>query len=183
MSESFIFCKKCCKTECPPCCRDTDCRQRLRIESKISTIDVKFNSSSELSVTNDDDSETETFLQAINETNSWIKALQHCRHLNSTLVQITDETVGYELLSLLEENEALQNGSWIGLERSIFGTNLEWKWTSGIKADYSDWNSSFSVDPLNNHCGKIVWLEDSDDFQLLDGNCHEKLPFICQRQP
>lgn len=31
---------------------------RLWIESKISTIDVKFNSSSELSVTNDDDGET-----------------------------------------------------------------------------------------------------------------------------
>ncbi|MEQ2243121.1 hypothetical protein ILYODFUR_003902 [Ilyodon furcidens] len=147
--------------------------------SAASEVVVQCNGSNELQVIGVDH-ETDNPLRFHNESKSWIKALQHCHNFNSTLAQINNLTVEVEVMSFLEEKTEYQNGVWIGLERSIFGTDIEWKWISGISDVYLKWNSSFPVDPLNNHCGKIIWLEESQNIQLLDGNCHEKLPFICQ---
>ncbi|XP_072248704.1 lithostathine-like [Leuresthes tenuis] len=103
-----------------------------------------------------------------------------CQNLNSDLVQITNQTVQTEVKSLLKEQQGLQKGIWIGLERSIFGTNVKWKWISGSTDIYPLWNSSFPVNRLDNHCGKVVWDEITQEISLLDANCHERLPFICQ---
>ncbi|MED6289817.1 hypothetical protein CHARACLAT_006869 [Characodon lateralis] len=147
--------------------------------SAASEVVVQCNGNNELQVIGVDH-ETDNPLRFHNENKSWIKALQHCHNFNSTLAQINNLTVVEEVTSFLEEKTEYQNGVWIGLERSIFGTDIEWKWISGISDVYLRWNSNFPVDPLNNHCGKIIWLKESQNIQLLDGNCHEKLPFICQ---
>lgn len=114
---------------------------------------------------------------------SWIDALKDCLNQNSILVQITNQTVQDAVnLLLLNNTASMQNGSWIGLERSIFGQNPPWKWTSGLKANQTGtppWNSSAPVDAFNNHCGKIISVNGSN-FTWLDANCHEKLPYICQ---
>ncbi|XP_036005845.1 uncharacterized protein LOC105923387 isoform X1 [Fundulus heteroclitus] len=184
----YVICKKCCMDQCPATCRGATCKKRLRLKvkksdiSSNSTINLQLSGTCELRV-DDDDNETETSLLINYEARSWIKALQHCKDLNTTLVQITNDTVGEDVVSLLEERPELQDGVWIGLERSIFGTDTEWKWTSGIRAEYSVWKSSSSVDPLNNHCGKLVWLEESQQTQLLDGDCHQRLPFLCHGLP
>uniref|UniRef100_A0A3Q2D8S8 C-type lectin domain-containing protein n=1 Tax=Cyprinodon variegatus TaxID=28743 RepID=A0A3Q2D8S8_CYPVA len=105
---------------------------------------------------------------------SWIEALQICRSLKSELVQMKNQTVWDELKSLLEDKTELGSGVWVGLERSIFGTNLKWKWISGTNL----LETFTPKDRLNNHCGKIV--RESEELKLLDANCHEELPFICQ---
>lgn len=77
----------------------------------------------------------------------------------------------------------LQNfrkGSGLAWKDPLFGTNVDWKWTSGFTTEYHELTEMFSVDPLNNHCGKIIWNEESDQIMLHDANCHEKLLFICQ---
>ncbi|XP_044059461.1 uncharacterized protein LOC122879438 isoform X2 [Siniperca chuatsi] len=119
-------------------------------------------------------------LQFHQEAKSWIDALEHCRSQNSTLVQITNQTVQEAVNSLLQnKTDRMQDGVWIGLERSIFGNIVPWLWISGSEAAYFAWNSSFPVDRLNNHCGKIIHVKESE-FKGLDANCHNKLPFICQ---
>lgn len=116
------------------------------------------------------------------EEKSWIRALEHCYGMKSSLVEITNSTVWNAVMSLLKNKTELQKGVWIGLERSIFGRhNRPWKWISGSEAkdNAPQWNSSL-VDPLNNHCGKIIQVENSKELKWLDGDCHEQLPFICQ---
>ncbi|MED6244470.1 hypothetical protein ATANTOWER_012122, partial [Ataeniobius toweri] len=124
----------------------------------------------------------DTFLKFYQEPISWIKALQKCYKLRSRLVPITNKTVWRDFKSLLKNKTGLKNGVWVGLERSIFGTNAEWKWISGMNAD-PKWNSTFPVDRFNNHCGKVVWVEQIKKHRLLDANCHDELPFICQALP
>uniref|UniRef100_A0A3B3Z132 C-type lectin domain-containing protein n=1 Tax=Poecilia mexicana TaxID=48701 RepID=A0A3B3Z132_9TELE len=123
---------------------------------------------------------TGSSLQLFDETKSWIEALQYCDQQSSSLVEITNQTVLEELKTILANKNELQKEVWVGLERSIFGTNVKWQWTSGAKADQSKWISSFPANGFNNHCGKIVWNKQSRTIQLLDANCHDKLPFICQ---
>ena len=76
-------------------------------------------------------------------------------------------------------NINLQRGVWIGLEKSIFGCNVPWMWTSGTEVEYDEWNNSSHIDPVNNHCGKIVWVNGTN-YKWQDAHCFEKLPFICQ---
>ncbi|XP_014839735.1 PREDICTED: lithostathine-1-beta-like isoform X3 [Poecilia mexicana] len=121
------------------------------------------------------DDQTGMFLMT-NKT--WIEALQYCRKLNSTLVEITNQTVQEAVTRLLTNKTGLQNSVWVGLERSIFGINPEWIWTSRNKTINPDWTINHPVDPLNNHCGKVVMVE--GQVKLVDENCHESLPFICQ---
>ncbi|XP_074496885.1 lithostathine-1-beta-like [Sebastes fasciatus] len=121
-------------------------------------------------------------LKFVEEEKSWIYALEHCYGIKSSLVQITNSTVRKAVKSLLKSKTELQKGVWIGLERSIFGRpDRPWKWISGCvaKDNAPPWNSSL-VDPLNNHCGKIIRDEKSQELKLLDSDCHDKLPFICQ---
>ncbi|XP_040902271.1 regenerating islet-derived protein 3-gamma-like [Toxotes jaculatrix] len=118
------------------------------------------------------------YLQFYKERKSWIDALEHCQREASDLAQITDPKVQNIVNSTLKKNEVLPDGVWIGLERSIFGFNVSWQWTSGTHVKHNRWHSTFPVDSLNNHCGKIILA--NSDFMWLDANCHDKLPFICQ---
>ncbi|KAL7400986.1 hypothetical protein ABVT39_021169 [Epinephelus coioides] len=111
---------------------------------------------------------------------SWIDALQHCHNKNSALVQITNQTVQDAVNSFLQNKSGLDGGVWIGLERSIFGVNVPWQWISGERVKEIHWSSSTFVDPLNNHCGKVIQVEESQEFKWLDEDCHKELPFICQ---
>nr|XP_033486357.1 lithostathine-1-beta-like [Epinephelus lanceolatus] len=111
---------------------------------------------------------------------SWIDALQHCHNKNSTLVQITNQRVQDAVNSVLQNKSGLDGGVWIGLERSIFGVNVPWQWISGERVKEPHWSSSAFVDPLNNHCGKVIHVKESQEFKWLDEDCHKELPFICQ---
>ncbi|KAL7400380.1 hypothetical protein ABVT39_011080 [Epinephelus coioides] len=111
---------------------------------------------------------------------SWIDALQHCHNKNSALVQITNQRVQDAVNSFLQNKSGLDGGVWIGLERSIFGVNVPWQWMSGQRVKETHWSSSAFVDPLNNHCGKVIQVEGSQEFKCLDEDCHKELPFICQ---
>ncbi|CAK6967304.1 uncharacterized protein LOC122983437 isoform X1 [Scomber scombrus] len=128
-----------------------------------------------------------TALQFYTEPKSWIEALKTCRGNRSELVHITNRSVWYDVNSLLKkektENETvLDNGVWIGLERSIFGCNPKWMWTSGKVVNNTSGNSSFPVDRLNHHCGKVVWIKTFHNYTWLDEDCFKELPFICQRK-
>ncbi|XP_035536340.1 uncharacterized protein LOC118342019 [Morone saxatilis] len=123
-------------------------------------------------------------LRFYQEAKSWIDALEYCQDEgeNSSLVHITNQTVQNAVKSLLiDKTDSMQNGAWIGLERSIFGKDVPWRWTSGPQVQKPEqWSSNFPHDRLNNHCGKIIWVKGSQEFKWLDACCHEKLPFICQ---
>lgn len=114
-----------------------------------------------------------------NKTRTWIEALRHCDSLNLSLVQITNQTVQNAVTSLVQNKSGLDR-VWVGLERSIFGTDPDWMWISDSKAENLKWNSSFPVDRFNNHCGKIILDEESGEIQFLDASCHDELPYICQ---
>ncbi|XP_018537102.1 uncharacterized protein LOC108886618 [Lates calcarifer] len=112
---------------------------------------------------------------------SWINALTYCSSQGSSLVEITNHTVWGTVKQLLQNETGLETGVWIGLERSIFGSDVPWQWISGtVLNDTEWWNSSFPVNMLNNHCGKIIWVNETQKFKWLDGYCHDELPFICQ---
>ncbi|XP_013863460.1 pancreatic beta cell growth factor isoform X2 [Austrofundulus limnaeus] len=91
-----------------------------------------------------------------------------------------NQTLLDEVKSFLGNNTDWQDGVWVGLERSIFGTDLDWMWVSDSKAENLNWNSSFPVDRFNNHCGKMILDKESKQIQFLDANCHDELPFVCQ---
>ncbi|KAF7219094.1 transcript variant X1, partial [Nothobranchius furzeri] len=122
-----------------------------------------------------------TSLMFKGEPKSWIEALKACHMLTSSLVELTNQTVQDKVRSLLQDKSSLENGVWVGLERSIFGTDPDWMWASGSRSVNLKWNNSFPVDRWNNHCGKIIWGQGSGLIQLLDANCHDELPYICQR--
>ncbi|XP_034556574.1 lithostathine-like [Notolabrus celidotus] len=115
------------------------------------------------------------------EPKSWIDALQHCRNNRSSLVEIRNEASQKDVEELLQNKTQVMNGNevWIGLERSIFGCGVAWKWISGSEFKNSSlWNNGLAVDPFNHHCGKIIWSENQSKLQ--DANCQYPLPFICQ---
>ncbi|CAK6965772.1 uncharacterized protein LOC122983437 isoform X2 [Scomber scombrus] len=124
---------------------------------------------------------TSAALQFHPEPKSWIDALKTCRRGDdSELVHITNSCVWCDVQSLLNNKTnttVLHKGVWIGLERSIFGCDPKWMWTSGNDANYTHWNSE-RADRLNNHCGKVVWIE-SKNYTWVDEGCFEVLPFIC----
>ncbi|KAL7399863.1 hypothetical protein ABVT39_002759 [Epinephelus coioides] len=127
-----------------------------------------------------DEEEEEEGLLFYQKHKSWIDALQHCHNKNSALVQITNQTVQDAVNSFLQNKSGLDGGVWIGLERSIFGVNVPWQWISGERVKETQWSSRTFVDPLNNHCGKVIQVEGSQEFKWLDEDCHKELPFICQ---
>lgn len=114
------------------------------------------------------------------EAKSWIDALEHCHNEYSSLVQITNATEQEAVNCLLQSKiNSAKEGVWIGLERFISDRRFTWAWTSGEKFEgNAQWSGSFPVDQLNNHCGKIIWV--NEKFKWLDARCHDKLPFICQ---
>ncbi|XP_060902351.1 lithostathine-like [Labrus mixtus] len=123
-------------------------------------------------------------LKFFSEPKSWIDALEQCQNNNSSLVEIHNESVRMAVDNLLENKiPNMTDGVWIGLERPIFGCIIPWLWTTGqTRVCIPQWNVSHPVDRFNNHCGKIIWVEELMEFKWLDANCHLKLPFICQNQ-
>lgn len=117
-----------------------------------------------------------TNLEFYNESKSWIDALEQCQTDYTSLVEITNRTVNDEVKSLLQNETHLQRGVWIGLERSVFGKDKKWMWISKSKDIYPECNRSIA--DSNNHCAKMILTE--QQVQLLDANCHDRLPFICQ---
>ncbi|KAL6473551.1 hypothetical protein MHYP_G00171120 [Metynnis hypsauchen] len=111
-------------------------------------------------------------LTYIPDQKNWIEARKHCRNHHKTLVHIVNSTV-QEYVTQMLQDKIYPNGVWIGLERSI---RLTWLWTGGPYVNYSEWHSSFPVDPINHYCGKLV----GSGTQWLDFCCREELPFICQ---
>lgn len=83
----------------------------------------------------------------------------YCKRMNSSLVHITNKTVQTDVECLLEDTLDLKEEAWIGLERSIFGCNVPWMWTSGTEVKDDQWKSNFPDDPVNNNCGKIIRVE------------------------
>lgn len=118
-------------------------------------------------------------MQFHSEKKTWIDALEYCRENKSSLLEFTSQSVDCIKNLLSQNNSGSQAGAWIGLERSIFGNNPKWQWISGLQVNYSMRNSSFPVNSLNNHCGKIIVTE-KQEIKWLDENCHKQLPFICQ---
>ncbi|XP_017577778.1 lithostathine-1-beta [Pygocentrus nattereri] len=114
-------------------------------------------------------------LTYIDDPKTWIKALQHCRDRHKTLVHIVNSTV-QEYITQMLQGKIYPNGVWIGLERNMLFPCAPWMWTGGPYVNYSEWNSSFPVDPTSQYCGKLV----GNGSKWLDSYCSEELPFICQ---
>ncbi|XP_064877680.1 uncharacterized protein LOC115133808 isoform X2 [Oncorhynchus nerka] len=124
------------------------------------------------------------YLHYINESKSWINALEFCksRGSKSNLVHITNQTVQADVTQLLANVELPCGGVWIGLERSIFEWSAPWLWTSGDVdkvVKYREWHSCFPLNPINYHCGKMV-RDGNGELKWLDASCHQELTFICQ---
>ncbi|XP_064877198.1 uncharacterized protein LOC135572696 [Oncorhynchus nerka] len=125
------------------------------------------------------------YLHYFNESKSWINALKFCKSCGSesNLVHITNQTVQTDLTQLLANVELpCGGGVWIGLERSIFEWSAPWLWTSGDVdkvVKYREWHSCFPLNPINYHCGKMVWVGNGE-LKWLDASCHQELTFICQ---
>ncbi|XP_028275703.1 uncharacterized protein LOC114444986 [Parambassis ranga] len=114
---------------------------------------------------------------------NWIDALKWCKDRGASLVELTEPTTKHGVKCLLKKQPDLKTGVWIGLERSIIGTNDDWQWISGSKDQISPWNRSFPVNRYNNHCGQLVWNNQTEVIKYLDGHCHKnQLPFICQER-
>ncbi|XP_029923161.1 macrophage mannose receptor 1-like [Myripristis murdjan] len=129
----------------------------------------------------DEDPTTSYGLQFYSESKSWIGALNHCLSQNTTLVQITNQSV-QDAVSQHLKNQAVSGGVWIGLERPIFGCNVDWLWYRGLTVNFTQWNSNFPTDVYKHHCGKIIKSGEPAVFTWLDASCFQKLPFICQNR-
>ncbi|KAL6473554.1 hypothetical protein MHYP_G00171150 [Metynnis hypsauchen] len=114
-------------------------------------------------------------LTYIDDPKTWIEALQHCWNHHKTLVHIVNSTV-QEYVTQMLQDKIYPNGVWIGLERNILFPCATWMWTGGPYVNYSEWHSSFPVDPISQYCGKLV----GNGSKWLDSYCSEELPFICQ---
>ncbi|KAK2912616.1 hypothetical protein Q8A73_006729 [Channa argus] len=120
-------------------------------------------------------------LQLHPEPKCWIDALEYCHTKNSSLVRITNCELCDTVNQLLQHIEGLQEGVWIGLERSIFGCKPVWKWLSG--EIHAQGVISSRENPTNNYCGKILWDGKTNNIAFLDEDCFKPLPFICQDPP
>uniref|UniRef100_A0A3B4E6W3 C-type lectin domain-containing protein n=1 Tax=Pygocentrus nattereri TaxID=42514 RepID=A0A3B4E6W3_PYGNA len=113
----------------------------------------------------------------VKERRNWTDAKSHCEqnYTGLTLVHIVNSTV-QEFVTQMLQGKIYPNGVWIGLERNMLFPCASWMWTGGPYVNYSEWNSSFPVDPTSQYCGKLV----GNGSKWLDSYCSEELPFICQ---
>lgn len=81
----------------------------------------------------------------------------------------------------LQNKTDSKTGVWIGLQRSIFGYRPEWKWISGYNVVKSQLNRTSSTNSdFDNHCGKVIFDNKTEEIKWSNADCHEKLPYICQ---
>lgn len=113
----------------------------------------------------------------INESKSWIDALEYCRSHHQTLVRVLNDTAQMYITRMLR-GKHVANGVWIGLERNMLFHSSPWLWTGGPYVDYAMWHPNFPADPMSNYCGKI--LTRNNTYGWMDACCFERLPFICQ---
>ncbi|KAG8002089.1 hypothetical protein GBF38_012436 [Nibea albiflora] len=116
-----------------------------------------------------------------NEAKSWIDALEYCKNSGSILAEITNDNVWNTVkTSIRDKVTNMEDGAWVGLERSIFANKvITWKWVLHGTESSSRWHKSFPINKFNYHCGKIIWAQ-GEGYKLLDDSCRKKLPFICQ---
>ncbi|XP_056604974.1 deleted in malignant brain tumors 1 protein-like [Triplophysa dalaica] len=113
----------------------------------------------------------------INESKSWIDALQYCISHHQTLVRVLNDTAQMYITRMLR-GKHVANGVWIGLERNMLFHSSPWLWTGGPYVDNPMWHPNFPADPMSNYCGKI--LTRNNTCEWMDACCFESLPFICQ---
>ncbi|XP_055370150.1 lithostathine-1-beta-like [Betta splendens] len=121
-------------------------------------------------------------LQFYDDPRSWFEALGFCRAQKQKLVEISNDTVMNNVIKLQQNETVTQNGVWVGLERPIFGIDSTWRWISGGSVNTSQWNSSSPPSSTNKYCGKIIWVNETRTIKLLDDDCFNELPFICQEE-
>ncbi|CAI5694344.1 unnamed protein product [Oreochromis niloticus] len=115
------------------------------------------------------------------ESKSWIDALEDCQMEHFSLVEICEKKVRDDVKRLQNKTDS-KTGVWIGLQRSIFGYSPEWKWISGYNVVKSQLNRTSSANSdFDNHCGKVIFDNKTEEIKWSNANCHEKLPYICQR--
>ncbi|XP_019222737.2 regenerating islet-derived protein 3-gamma [Oreochromis niloticus] len=115
------------------------------------------------------------------ESKSWIDALEDCQTEHFSLVEICEKKVRDDVKRLQNKTDS-KTGVWIGLQRSIFGYSPEWKWISGYNVVNSQLNRTSSANSdFDNHCGKVIFDNKTEEIKWSNANCHEKLPYICQR--
>lgn len=115
-----------------------------------------------------------------NNRKSWIDALEDCQTEHFSLVEICEKKVWDDVKSLQNKTDS-KTGVWIGLQRSIFGYSPEWKWISGYNVVNSQLNRTSSANfDFDNHCGKVIFGNKTEEMKWSNADCHEKLPYICQ---
>ncbi|XP_039865512.1 secretory phospholipase A2 receptor-like isoform X2 [Simochromis diagramma] len=116
-----------------------------------------------------------------NKSKSWIDALEDCQKDHFSLVEICEKKVRDDVKRLQNKTDS-KTGVWIGLQRSIFGYRPEWKWISGYNVVKSQLNRALSTNSdFDNHCGKVIFDNKTEEIKWSNADCHEKLPYICQR--
>ncbi|XP_023008576.2 regenerating islet-derived protein 3-gamma isoform X1 [Maylandia zebra] len=116
-----------------------------------------------------------------NKSKSWIDALEDCQRDHFSLVEICEKKVRDDVKRLQNKTDS-KTGVWIGLQRSIFGYRPEWKWISGYNVVKSQLNRTSSTNSdFDNHCGKVIFDNKTEEIKWSNADCHEKLPYICQR--
>lgn len=115
-----------------------------------------------------------------NKSKSWIDALEDCQRDHFSLVEICEKKVRDDVKRLQNKTDS-KTGVWIGLQRSIFGYRPEWKWISGYNVVKSQLNRASSTNSdFDNHCGKVIFDNKTEEIKWSNADCHEKLPYICQ---
>lgn len=115
-----------------------------------------------------------------NKSKSWIDALEDCQRDHFSLVEICEKKVRDDVKRLQNKTDS-KTGVWIGLQRSIFGYRPEWKWISGYNVVKSQLNRTSSTNSdFDNHCGKVIFDNKTEEIKWSNADCHEKLPYICQ---
>ena len=105
----------------------------------------------------------------IESERSWMDAAINCMDKNSTLVEISDESMNAEIArQLSREKEA-----WIGLNRS-----LNWFWLeTGEVSTFLNWQEG---QPDNLKGDEVCVAMQMDDGTWSDEPCNMSYPFICK---
>ncbi|XP_047450877.1 uncharacterized protein LOC125013954 [Mugil cephalus] len=174
---SYKICKGKCKKNGRDCSCQSSADRKIHISANLTTVTITFdNITYHYHIINQTD--PGPYVKFYSEQKSWIDALEFCKKSKSFLVEITNETVTNKTIEILLNETHLEEGVWVGLERSFFGT--EWRWISGSDTGSIQWNDSIPDNHLKYHCGKVL-VPGQRELKYLNECCHKKLPFICQR--